>query len=202
MVRHRLWVSNIAPPLLARLGVTPMNLENREAGAGHLLDRLQRWDFGDAAGGGSAHQGRPGQHEFRPRTARAVPGRSRDGVCQIASRRGPGAGFNTKIFLKRYALRYLPEAIVNRRKRGLSVPIGRWLRGPLREWRPRPWEAGGWNGLEFTRPSPWSCSPSIVNAEPTMPCPLDLARAERVVDWVATETDSRAGEAVKTPKAG
>jgi len=45
MVRHRLWVSNIAPPLLARLGVTPMDLENREAGAGHLLDRVQRWDL-------------------------------------------------------------------------------------------------------------------------------------------------------------
>lgn len=43
-------------------------------------------------------------------------------------------GFVTKVFLKRYALRYLPEAIVHRRKRGLSVPIARWLRGPLREW--------------------------------------------------------------------
>jgi len=43
-------------------------------------------------------------------------------------------GFETKAFLKRYALRYLPREIVNRRKRGLSVPIGRWLRGPMREW--------------------------------------------------------------------
>jgi asparagine synthase (glutamine-hydrolysing) len=42
--------------------------------------------------------------------------------------------FSTKIFLKNYALRYLPKSIVRRRKRGLSVPIGRWLRGPLREW--------------------------------------------------------------------
>jgi asparagine synthase (glutamine-hydrolysing) len=42
--------------------------------------------------------------------------------------------FSTKIFLKNYALRYLPKSIVHRRKRGLSVPIGRWLRGPLREW--------------------------------------------------------------------
>ena len=42
--------------------------------------------------------------------------------------------FATKIFLKRYALRYLPKSIVYRRKRGLSVPIGSWLRGPLREW--------------------------------------------------------------------
>ncbi len=43
-------------------------------------------------------------------------------------------GFTTKVFLKRYALRYLPREIVNRRKRGLSVPLARWLRGPLREW--------------------------------------------------------------------
>ncbi len=44
------------------------------------------------------------------------------------------SNFSTKIFLKRYALRYLPRSIVHRRKRGLSVPIGHWLRGPLREW--------------------------------------------------------------------
>jgi asparagine synthase (glutamine-hydrolysing) len=31
-------------------------------------------------------------------------------------------------------MRYLPKSIVHRRKRGLSVPIGRWLRDPLREW--------------------------------------------------------------------
>jgi asparagine synthase (glutamine-hydrolysing) len=43
-------------------------------------------------------------------------------------------GFKTKVFLKRYALRYLPNNIVNRRKRGLSVPISNWLRGPLKEW--------------------------------------------------------------------
>src|SRR5262249_34133651 len=44
------------------------------------------------------------------------------------------SGVTTKIFLKRYALRYLPAEIVHRRKRGLSVPIARWLRGPLRAW--------------------------------------------------------------------
>src|SRR5262249_30866353 len=42
-------------------------------------------------------------------------------------------GFTTKVFLKRYALRYLPAEIVHRRKRGLSVPVARWLRGPLRD---------------------------------------------------------------------
>ena len=43
-------------------------------------------------------------------------------------------GLTTKRFLKQYALRYLPSSIVYRRKRGLSVPLSRWLRGPLHEW--------------------------------------------------------------------
>jgi asparagine synthase (glutamine-hydrolysing) len=40
----------------------------------------------------------------------------------------------TKVFLKRYALRYLPTEIVHRKKRGLSVPLNSWLREPLYEW--------------------------------------------------------------------
>jgi PAS domain S-box-containing protein len=44
------------------------------------------------------------------------------------------AGFETKAFLKRYAMRYLPKKIVYRRKRGLSVPLAIWLRGPLEGW--------------------------------------------------------------------
>jgi asparagine synthase (glutamine-hydrolysing) len=43
-------------------------------------------------------------------------------------------GLTTKKFLKAYALRYLPHSIVHRRKRGLSVPLATWLRGPLRNW--------------------------------------------------------------------
>jgi asparagine synthase (glutamine-hydrolysing) len=43
-------------------------------------------------------------------------------------------GFQTKAFLKQHALRYLPREIVHRKKRGLSVPLGSWLRGPLRAW--------------------------------------------------------------------
>ena len=45
MARHRLWVSNIAPPLLRRLGVAPMDLEGHDTGDGELLDRVQRWDL-------------------------------------------------------------------------------------------------------------------------------------------------------------
>ncbi len=45
MARHRLWVSNIAPPLLARLGIEPMDLVPAESGTGLLLDLVQRWDL-------------------------------------------------------------------------------------------------------------------------------------------------------------
>jgi asparagine synthase (glutamine-hydrolysing) len=49
----------------------------------------------------------------------------------------------TKVFLKQYALRYLPAEIVHRRKRGLSVPVARWLRGPLRDWAEEALANGG-----------------------------------------------------------
>ena len=40
----------------------------------------------------------------------------------------------TKVFLKRYAARYLPGEILQRRKHGLSVPLARWFRSELRDW--------------------------------------------------------------------
>jgi asparagine synthase (glutamine-hydrolysing) len=45
IARHRLWVSNIAPHLLERLGVEPMPPQNHEPTTGHVLDRVQRWDL-------------------------------------------------------------------------------------------------------------------------------------------------------------
>jgi asparagine synthase (glutamine-hydrolysing) len=41
-------------------------------------------------------------------------------------------GFKTKLLLKLVAQRLLPPSVVNRRKHPFSVPIGPWLRGPLR----------------------------------------------------------------------
>ncbi len=40
-------------------------------------------------------------------------------------------GFRTKILLRAVARGSVPEFIVRRGKRGLSVPVGRWLNGPL-----------------------------------------------------------------------
>jgi asparagine synthase (glutamine-hydrolysing) len=134
MARHRLWVSNITPALLRRLGVAPIQFEESDAGGNDLLDRAQRWDLetmlaeglltkADRASMSSALELRaPFLDEAVMQFAKSL--RVEDRV----------RGFKTKVFLKRYARRYLPSNIVNRRKRGLSVPIGSWLRGPLKEW--------------------------------------------------------------------
>jgi asparagine synthase (glutamine-hydrolysing) len=42
-----------------------------------------------------------------------------------------GAG---KYLLRQLAYRLVPRAVVERPKQGFTVPIDRWLRGPLREW--------------------------------------------------------------------
>jgi asparagine synthase (glutamine-hydrolysing) len=134
LARHRTWVSNLTPVLLRRLGVAPVENTADHDGGGLLLDRLQRWDLetplaeglltkADRASMSSGLELRaPFLDEAVLEFASTLPVEERV------------KGFETKAFLKRYALHYLPRNIVYRRKRGLSVPIGRWLRGPLREW--------------------------------------------------------------------
>jgi asparagine synthase (glutamine-hydrolysing) len=195
MARHRLWVSNIAPPLLARLGVTPMDLENREAGAGHLLDRVQRWDLetplaeglltkADRASMSSALELRaPFLDEAVMEFAKSLPVGERV------------RGFSTKVFLKRYALRYLPEAIVNRRKRGLSVPIGRWLRGPMQEWASATLESGRLErvGIHTSAARDLFSEHCQRRADHARALWTLLVLSEWL-DWVTAETDSRAAE--------
>jgi asparagine synthase (glutamine-hydrolysing) len=43
-------------------------------------------------------------------------------------------GREPKALLKSVLARYLPLALVDRPKRGFSVPLGQWLSGPLRGW--------------------------------------------------------------------
>ena len=44
---------------------------------------------------------------------------------------GGGVG---KVLLRKVLARYLPEHLTNKPKRGFSLPMAEWLRGPLRSW--------------------------------------------------------------------
>ena len=131
--RHRHWTSSISPELLERLGVEPDTSGAPEVDGG-VLDVLQRIDLetslaeglltkADRASMNSALELRaPYLDQMVMEFAASLPVEQRV------------RGVATKVFLKRFALRYLPSRIVSRRKRGLSVPLARWLRGPLHAW--------------------------------------------------------------------
>ncbi|HEU4565105.1 MAG TPA: asparagine synthase (glutamine-hydrolyzing) [Gemmatimonadaceae bacterium] len=138
VARHLLWTSNIAPAILARLGVpapaAAAGPAAGDAGGAALLDLLQRHDLESSLAEGlltkADRAGMKSALELR------APFLDRD-VLEFAATLPPRErvrGITTKVFLKRYAARYLPREIVHRRKRGLSVPLARWLREPLADW--------------------------------------------------------------------
>jgi asparagine synthase (glutamine-hydrolysing) len=190
MTRHRFWASNITPVLLRRLGVAPIDLESNDAGGGRLLDQAQRWDLetllaeglltkADRASMSSALELRaPFLDEAVMEFAESL--RIEDRVL----------GFKTKVFLKRYALRYLPDHIVNRRKRGLSVPIGSWLRGPLKKWAAATLEKGRLEqvGIHASAAMELLSDHCQRKADHARTLWTLLVLAEWL-DWVATETD-------------
>ncbi len=132
--RHILWTSCISPAILNRLGVTPPLLARPNYLSTEMLDRLQQHDLetslaeglltkADRASMKSALELRaPFLDQEVMEFAATLPEKERINRLQ------------TKVFLKQYALRYLPADIVHRKKRGLSVPLSSWLREPLYEW--------------------------------------------------------------------
>jgi asparagine synthase (glutamine-hydrolysing) len=189
MRRHRLWVSNITPALLQRLGVAVIDLDNNDAGGGDLLDRAQQWDLetllaeglltkADRASMSSALELRA------PFLDKAVMEFAESLRVEDRVR-----GFKTKVFLKRYARRYLPNNIVNRRKRGLSVPISSWLRGPLKEWATTTLEKGRLEqlGIHASAALEFFAEHCQRKADHSRALWTLLVLAEWL-DWVATET--------------
>ena len=132
--RHQLWTSVIPPALLQRLGIEQVKLPLPERRDCALLDAVQEIDLETLLAEGLLTE------KDRGSMSSALELRSPyldKGVMEFAATLPVEErirGLTTKVFLKRYALRYLPRSIVNRKKRGLSVPFGTWLRGPLYEY--------------------------------------------------------------------
>jgi len=132
--RHRLWVSNVPPEILKRIGLKENPAPAADNDPGELLDLVQRSDLETSLAEGLLTKSDRASMSwaFELRTPFLDVAVMEFAASLPAAERVNG--FSTKHFLKRYALRYLPRHIVYRRKRGLSVPISRWLRGPLRDW--------------------------------------------------------------------
>lgn len=132
--RHRLWTSSISPELLKRLGVTPLAFEKNRYAATEMLDRLQLHDLENSLAEGLLTKADRGS--MKSALELRAPFLD-EAVLQFASSLPMSQrirGVQTKVFLKQYALRYLPKEIAYRKKRGLSVPLSSWLRGPLYQW--------------------------------------------------------------------
>lgn len=131
--RHLLWTANIQPELLKRLGVAPPAVPTSYAST-ELLDDVQLYDFENSLP--EALMAKSDRGGMRHALEIRAPFLDQE-VIEFAAALPVSErvrGLTTKAFLKRYALRYLPRSVVYRRKRGLSVPLTAWLRGPLLGW--------------------------------------------------------------------
>ncbi|MDA3913723.1 asparagine synthase (glutamine-hydrolyzing) [Oleiagrimonas sp.] len=133
LARHMSWTANIQPEVLHRLGID-VQLDPPSHPGMALLDEVQRFDFRNALP--EALMAKADRGGMRHALEIRAPFLDHT-VIDFASRlpeRARVHGLTTKVFLKRYALQYLPRSVVHRRKRGLSVPLASWLREPLHDW--------------------------------------------------------------------
>jgi asparagine synthase (glutamine-hydrolysing) len=194
--RHLFWVSNVQPSLQQQLGIVPVEPETG-AESGELLDRAQQWDLEKSLAEGlltkadrasmsaSLELRAPFLDQAMLEFAESIPLEDRV------------RGFRTKLLLKRYGLKYLPGSIVHRRKRGLSVPLNQWLRGPLHAWAA---SALGSGRLELAGVRPHAAMELLVQHREGR---ADYARAlwtllvlDEWLKWVATETALREETAI------
>jgi len=134
VARHLLWTSNISPALLQRLGITKLQQRFIDHSQESLLDVVQQNDLETSLAEGLLTKA----DRASMRSALELRAPFLDQAVMEFAATLPAdervRGTKTKVFLKKYALRYLPASIVYRKKRGLSVPLASWLRGPLYDW--------------------------------------------------------------------
>jgi len=133
--RHILWNSSLQPGLLDRLGLKPELLPWTAPPGGSLLDQIQQYDLERSLAEGLLTKAdRASMHSALELRAPFLDQAVMEFAATLPERERV-RGIQTKVFLKRYATRYLDHDIVYRKKRGLSVPLSRWLREePLRPW--------------------------------------------------------------------
>lgn len=133
LARHVLWSASVTPAWLLRLGLQPPPDPIMEQGR-DLLDALQQYDFSQPLAEGLLAKADRGAmlHGVEVRAPFLDP--AVIAFARTLSPRQRVRGLQTKVFLKRYAEGYLPASLVHQRKRGLSVPLAAWLRGPLHDW--------------------------------------------------------------------
>ncbi|HJP98928.1 MAG TPA: asparagine synthase (glutamine-hydrolyzing) [Rhodanobacteraceae bacterium] len=133
LASHVAWTSSIDAEWLRRLGIKSSSKPGRD-GSAALLDTVQHYDFTHLLP--EAYLAKSDRGAMLHGVEIRSPFLDRN-VVEFAASLPVSArvrGLKTKAFLKSYASEYLPGAVVNRRKRGLSVPLSMWFRGPLREW--------------------------------------------------------------------
>ena len=132
--RHILWNSSLAPAILAPIGIHPKLSAWSGVEGESLLDEIQRYDLERSLAEGLLTKAdRASMHSALELRAPFLDLSVMEFAATLSEKQRV-KGIKTKVFLKEYATRYLPESIVYRKKRGLSVPLASWLRGPLKSW--------------------------------------------------------------------
>ena len=132
--RHILWTSCISPEILNRLEVKPLIITRPSNIPAEMLDRLQQHDLETSLAEGLLTKA--DRASMKSALELRAPFLDQE-VMEFAATLPENERIHrlqTKVFLKKYALRYLPADIVHRKKRGLSVPLSSWLREPLYDW--------------------------------------------------------------------